>query len=107
MKQNTSYTLHDPASMANSYPNLSMGSEVWGLLDPMGGVLMADKCLKTVWAAFQKSGGVIFDNSPVQEIVPFGTDLVKVHLVDGKIFNAKSVVICAGPWTNKILQPLG
>ena len=43
------YQLHDPIQLSEHYPNLTMGSETWGCYDPVAGVLMADKALKTVW----------------------------------------------------------
>ena len=43
------YTLHDPKSMSDNYPNLSMGPDIWGCYDPVGGFLMADKALKATW----------------------------------------------------------
>ena len=108
-KQNSdaAYTLHDPKGLNRTYPNLTMGPEVWGCYDPVAGVLMADKALKTLWTQFVKNGGTIIDNSPVKEIVPMETDKIKIHLIDGKVLSTKSVVICAGPWTNKLTEPLG
>ena len=46
------YQLHDPIQLSEHYPNLTMGSETWGCYDPVAGVLMADKALKTVWVSY-------------------------------------------------------
>ena len=43
------YKLYNPTQLGESYPNLTMGSQTWGCYDPVAGVLMADKALKTVW----------------------------------------------------------
>ena len=43
------YELYNPKEMAKRYSNLTMGPDIWGCYDPSGGVLMADKCLKSVW----------------------------------------------------------
>ena len=55
---------------------------------------------------YQKLGGTIFDNCQVKEILPF-KDSAKVILESGVTLSSKSVVICAGPWTNRLLEPLG
>ena len=83
-----------------------MGSDIWGCYDPAAGVLMADKALKTIWGLFKKSGGTLFDNCLVNKITPYG-DITKIFLEDGKVLTSKSVVICAGSWTNNLLEPLG
>jgi hypothetical protein len=43
-----------PKQLAIRYPNVSMGPEVAGVLDPEAGVLMADKALKVVWVGVVK-----------------------------------------------------
>ena len=58
----------------------------------------------------KKTGCVLVDNHPVLEIIP-GAESVQVicQKVGGeKIeFRAKGLVLCAGPWTNKLTEPLG
>ena len=39
----SSYAVHDPTGMSRTFPNLTMGPDVWGCYDPAAGVLMADK----------------------------------------------------------------
>lgn len=102
-----SFKLYKPSEMLKTYPNLSFGPDIWGCFDPVAGVLMADKALKTVWNQFQKCGGTLFDNCPVKEVLPFGRNQVKIQLDNGQTITSKSVVICAGPWTNRITEPLG
>ena len=43
------YELYDPKQLAEKFPNLTMGPTVWGMLDPIAGLIMADKALKTLW----------------------------------------------------------
>ena len=55
---------------------------------------------------YKQHGGTILDNSPITEIIPLSKKSVQVKLQNGKIIQSKYLVICAGPWTNKLLQPL-
>ena len=52
----------------------------------------------------------MIDNHPVVEIIP-GSDQVQVVCKkpgeDKVTFRAKGLVLCAGPWTNKLTEPLG
>ena len=56
---------------------------------------------------FENYGGKIVDNCPIDKIYPENSNSVSVKLANGQIFQSKSLVICAGPWTNKLLEPLG
>ena len=67
---------------------------------------MADKCLNAVWTLFKKKGGTLFDNCAVSQVIPFGNE-VQVNLSSGKTLTSKRVVICAGPWTNRLTESLG
>lgn len=101
------HKLFSPEEMLTEYPNLKMGPTVWGCLDPSGGVILADKALNAVWSSVKKHGGQIIDNVPVKEILVQTENSVKIMLRNGNFLCSKKVVICAGPWTSKLLEPLG
>jgi len=86
---------------------IDMGPNIWGCYDPAAGIIHADKALKLIWDNFQKYGGKIRDNCQLKEIIPEGPERIKLILQDGTQLNSKSIVICAGPWTSRILKPLG
>ena len=64
------YELYSPDQMSKKFPNLTMGPTIWGMYDPIAGLIMADKALKTLWDNIQQRGGKIMDNCPVKKIVP-------------------------------------
>ena len=43
------YELYNPDELKIKFTNLTMASDEWGCYDPAGGVLLADKCLRSVW----------------------------------------------------------
>jgi glycine/D-amino acid oxidase-like deaminating enzyme len=51
-----------------------------------------------------KFGGKICDGAKVVEIVP--GQVVTVRTTNGS-YQAKSIIICAGPWAGQLLKPLG
>ena len=56
--------------------------------------------------AFRRRGGVIHDGEPVLEVNPISDAIVQVKTSKGE-YNAKSVIIAAGPWTSRLTEPLG
>ena len=55
---------------------------------------------------FKVKGGLIMDNCPIDQIIPESQSSVRVDLKNGKTLISRSLVICAGPWTNKLLEAL-
>ncbi|XP_050619295.1 peroxisomal sarcosine oxidase isoform X1 [Macaca thibetana thibetana] len=86
------------------FPNIRLTRGEVGLLDNSGGVLYAYKALRALQDAVRQLGGIVHDGEKVVEINP-GL-LVKVKTTT-RSYQAKSLVITAGPWTNQLLRPLG
>lgn len=61
-------------------------------------------CSLLLQGQFQKLGGVIRDNEKVTDIKP--GPVVRVSTSVG-VYHAKSLVITAGPWANKLLANTG
>ncbi|XP_039612637.1 peroxisomal sarcosine oxidase [Polypterus senegalus] len=74
------------------------------VVDENAGVLFADRGLKSVQALFQRFGGVIHDGERVMEIIPGST--ITLTTSNGK-YQARSVVITAGPWAQSLLTSIG
>ncbi|XP_073318418.1 peroxisomal sarcosine oxidase isoform X2 [Pagrus major] len=93
---------HENFSQHIPHVKLAEGNEA--VVDITAGVLYADRALKTAQGQFQKLGGVIRDNETVTDIKP--GPVVTVSTSAG-VYRAKSVVITAGPWANKLLAHTG
>ncbi|XP_008062382.1 peroxisomal sarcosine oxidase [Carlito syrichta] len=86
------------------FPNIRLTRGEVGLLDKSGGVLYADKALRALQDAVRQLGGMVHDGEKVLEIKPGLPVTVKTT---SRSYQAKSLVITAGPWTNQLLRPLG
>ncbi|XP_001504242.2 peroxisomal sarcosine oxidase [Equus quagga] len=86
------------------FPNIRMARGEVGLLDKSGGVLYADKALRALQDAIRQLGGIVCDGEKVMEIKP---GLPVTVRTTSKRYQAKSLIITAGPWTNQLLRPLG
>ncbi|XP_013889206.1 peroxisomal sarcosine oxidase, partial [Austrofundulus limnaeus] len=85
-------------------PNVRLAEGDGALVETTAGVLYADRVLRTVQEQFKKLGGVIRDNEEVTDIKPGA--VVTVSTSAG-VYGAQSVVITAGPWTNRLLAHTG
>ncbi|KFM61123.1 Peroxisomal sarcosine oxidase, partial [Stegodyphus mimosarum] len=72
-------------------------------LDKTGGIMLAHKALLTVQDLYRLRGGTFWDNCQVSEIIP-EEEKVKIVTAKGDVV-VRSVVVCAGPWTKKLLTP--
>lgn len=86
------------------FPNLRFTREEVGLLDKTAGILYADKALRALQDAIHRLGGTVHDGEKVTEIRPGLLVMVKTT---SNSYQAKSLVITAGPWTSQLLKPLG
>ncbi|KAB0367801.1 peroxisomal sarcosine oxidase [Muntiacus reevesi] len=86
------------------FPNIRLARGEVGLLEASGGVLYADKALRALQDAIRQLGGIVHDGEKVVEIKPGLPVTVKTT---SSSYQAKSLIITAGPWTNRLLRPLG
>ncbi|XP_026502594.2 peroxisomal sarcosine oxidase-like, partial [Terrapene carolina triunguis] len=75
-----------------------------GVSDRTAGVLSADRALRAVQDGVRRCGGALRDGEKVTDIKP---GVVVTVTTSGGVYQAKSLVITAGPWANKLLAPLG
>ncbi|XP_001376396.2 peroxisomal sarcosine oxidase isoform X1 [Monodelphis domestica] len=103
-KQGVEHRNLNPEELQRRFPNIRLARGESGIWDPSGGVLFADKALKALQDVIRQLGGVIHDGEKVTEIKPGYPVTVTTTT---RTYQAKSLVITAGPWTNQFLRPLG
>ena len=70
------------------------------LYSPSGGVLLADRIVRSLAARLTAAGVTVRTNSPVQSVDPRGAT---ASLADGTVIRADRLIICAGPWVGRLL----
>uniref|UniRef100_A0A8C5LFT7 Peroxisomal sarcosine oxidase n=1 Tax=Jaculus jaculus TaxID=51337 RepID=A0A8C5LFT7_JACJA len=103
-RQGVEYQYLSSEKLNQHFPHFRFTAGEVGLLDKTGGVLYADKALRALQHVICQLGGRVCDGEKVVEIRPGLPVVVKTI---SKSYQANSVVITAGPWTNKLLRPLG
>ncbi|TSN39328.1 Peroxisomal sarcosine oxidase [Bagarius yarrelli] len=82
--------------------NLTSGNEA--IVETSAGILYADRALRAVQTVFQSHGGEIKDGEKVINIEP--GDVITVT-TDSGTYQAKNLVITAGPWAKTLLSHTG
>jgi sarcosine oxidase / L-pipecolate oxidase len=85
--------------------------EAWGAAwDPSGGILLAHRCLTAVQRKFESLGGSIVaaDVRSIRSIPGSGVRIESRSSVNGVVgkIDLDTAVVCAGPWTGKLLPVL-
>ncbi|XP_059763000.1 peroxisomal sarcosine oxidase isoform X1 [Balaenoptera ricei] len=103
-RQGVEYQCLPSEELKQRFPNIRLARGEVGLLEKSGGVLYADKALRALQDAIRQLGGIVHDGEKVMEIKP---GLLVVVKTTSRSYQAKSLIITAGPWTNRLLRPLG
>ncbi|XP_053131228.1 peroxisomal sarcosine oxidase isoform X1 [Hemicordylus capensis] len=93
-----------PQALAQKFSGFYPHGGEMAVSDLSAGVLYANKALQAVQDQFQRQGGTVHDGEKVLNILPGA--LVTVSTSQGE-YQAKRLVVTAGPWTNRLLAPLG
>ncbi|KAM8904789.1 peroxisomal sarcosine oxidase [Spinachia spinachia] len=103
-KNNVPIAILNRDNFSQHIPNVNLALGDGAMVDITAGVLYADRALKTAQRQFEKLGGVIRDNEQVTNVHP--GPVVTVSTLVG-VYRAKSVVVTAGPWANRLLVQTG
>lgn len=100
----------EAATIAQRYPMLEYPPEWGAAWDPSGGILFAHRCLNAVQAKFKALGGRIITGR-VETVDTAPETSVRICLksdISDKIeeMNFDHAVVCAGPWTAKLLPKI-
>lgn len=99
-----SYDTLSNQQLKQRFPELSYPPHYSAVLEHSAGILRADKCLRVLQDQFVEFGGTLKDGEGVVEVLPGSLITIKTTK---NVFTAHKVIFTAGPWTNKLLKPLG
>jgi glycine/D-amino acid oxidase-like deaminating enzyme len=99
-------SLLDRAALRDLCPELGpeVSGAVWNPLDAHQDTRLLVAHLA---ARFQAGGGTVIAPAPVERILVAKGACCGVRLADGRELSSATVVVAAGPWSNRLLAPLG
>ncbi|KAM9001519.1 peroxisomal sarcosine oxidase [Sarcophilus harrisii] len=103
-KHGVEHKFFNTEELKRYFSNIQLSRGEVGVWESSGGVLFADKALRVLQDLIRQLGGVIHDGEKVAEIKPGFPVTVTTTI---RTYQAKSLIITAGPWTNQLLLPLG
>ncbi|RCN53756.1 hypothetical protein ANCCAN_00250 [Ancylostoma caninum] len=84
--------------VAGRFPQFTFNDSKWAaLIDPKGGVLYADKWLRTFQDEFIKLGGKITENEEVLSYKEISDDVVELQ-TSKTLLHSKKAIFTVGPW---------
>uniref|UniRef100_A0AAF5DA18 FAD dependent oxidoreductase domain-containing protein n=3 Tax=Strongyloides stercoralis TaxID=6248 RepID=A0AAF5DA18_STRER len=102
---NAEYEILSGAEIKKKYKHLYYDNDEWyGILDKKGGVIYAEKCLKTTIRLIKKFNGEIKDNCKIIEIIP--GNIIKLITEDREILKCKNLIVTVGGWLNNLLPDI-
>lgn len=102
------YELLDANECARRFPAFKLERDEIGLFEPSMGHVRASRCVLAAAELARKHGAVIHELMPITAIsaAPSGAG-VQVTTQDGETLHADRLVLCAGPWTGRLLAQHG
>lgn len=99
---NFSHTVLRDEAFQRAYPQFNLPNDWIGVEQENSGILAASRSVAVMVSQAVKHGATVRELSPVAGITP-EADGVVVRMESGETFNAKKVIICAGPWASRFL----
>ncbi|XP_069135761.1 peroxisomal sarcosine oxidase-like isoform X3 [Argopecten irradians] len=104
LSNQTLFKLSDE-KLRDTYPMLSFSPDIGGaVLDLSGGLILAGRALTAIQNQYRNLGGLLKDGEKMMEIIPGKMISVKT---EARLYRAKRVVLCVGPWASKVLTSIG
>ncbi|XP_033749069.1 peroxisomal sarcosine oxidase-like [Pecten maximus] len=104
-KNKTPFRRLDDENFQATYPMLSFSPGIGGaVVDCSAGFLLAGRALTAIQNQYRKIGGLLKDGEKMVEIIP--GEVIRVR-TDVGLYQAKTIVLCVGPWAKKVLTKLG
>ncbi|MBL25931.1 MAG: FAD-dependent oxidoreductase [Rhodospirillaceae bacterium] len=93
----------DRKAVTRRWPFLDASSMTGAFHTAAGGVLLADRIVRSLAGNLEARGGTIARNTPVRAI---DIDAGRIELDDGTVVVADHIVVAAGPWVARLLPSL-
>lgn len=95
----------DAGEIRRRFPAFTVDDDVHGIFQPDSGIVAAERATQTHQRLAREMGATLVDASPVTAIRDAHGE-IEVE-TDEDRFTAGSLIVCAGPWTNRALGHLG
>jgi sarcosine oxidase, subunit beta len=99
--------LCDAAQLRIIDPSVNIGDIALAAYEPQSGYADPVATTRSLATAAEQRGADLVLNSPVSSILVESGRAIGVRIADGRTLRAGAVCLAAGPWTDRLLAPLG
>jgi sarcosine oxidase, subunit beta len=99
--------LCDAAQLRTIDPSVNIGDIALAAYEPQSGYADPVATTRSLALAAEQRGAALVLNAPVAGVVVENGRATGVRMADGRRLQASVVCIAAGPWTDRLLAPLG
>jgi sarcosine oxidase len=100
-QHNLQHQILDAGSMARRFPGYRLPSNLVAVYQPQGGFLMSERCVAAYVGAALDSGAEVHGR---ERVVSWAVRSGRVRVTsEDREYESRSLVICAGPWTARLL----
>lgn len=94
------------ATSHDRFPQFQLEANSMVIYQPDGGVMFADKAVRTLAQVARQRGATLVTDARIIEIEPHPDHVTVISAADTR-WSARAVVIAAGGWASQLLAPLG
>ncbi len=99
------FEILEAAEIRRRYSAFTVEDDVWGLFQPDGGIVAAERATASHQRAAQACGATLLEQTLVTGIALQGGEVVVS--AGGERYRSGRLIIAAGPWTNEALAHVG
>ena len=99
------YERLDAGEIMRRWPQWRLTDDIHGVFQAWGGIAMAARANAAHVRMAREHGATLRDRAPVERIRPLGGEIEVV--AGGTAYRCRRLVIAAGAWTNRALEPFG
>lgn len=103
---NTPYERLDAEEVKKRWPQFDVPDSVEAIYTADTGITHAAKTVSAMQSLARSNGALLYENTPVERVVPLSSSGVEVWTPNGR-FRASKAILATDAWTNKLLAPLG
>jgi len=103
-QKNYAFEVLSPEQCNKKFPQFTLANNEKALFQLDGGVVYADRALRSLYDGAKKFGAHILENSRVKSIDRSTPKYIVITTERGEVFKTSKLVISAGTWTNDILK---
>lgn len=105
--QGIDHQIFEAAECSRRYPAFHLRKGEIALYEPSMGFARASRAVRAAAMLARKNGAVIHENTAIEEVTAAAGGGIRLSTQGEAKFEVDTLLICAGPWAGRLVEPLG